>query len=225
MPLLWAASIHLGASILISANSYGIASVQRTLAKADEDLYLRSARRARRNPDLRPAAPLRTRGGGLADAVENLPDDEPALALLGTLAFWDLLRGKYPRYVADLLIAERLARPAPPLRDASPGRHVPVAVAVHVNPRTTEAAGALRLMLCERGDGDCNRLLHRPPFRPGVLRRRRRARRPRVVRAGLGPTVRPCTAATWRRASPWDWPPARSGATSTTSTAARRSAR
>ena len=25
-------------------------------------------------------------------------------------------------------------------------------------PRTTEAAGALRLMLCEQGDGDCNRL-------------------------------------------------------------------
>ena len=33
----------------------------------------------------------------LADAVEQLPDDKPALALLdGTLAFWDLQSGNYP---------------------------------------------------------------------------------------------------------------------------------
>ena len=45
----------------------------------------------------------------LADPVEQLPDDKPALALLdGTLAYWDLQRSNYPRYVADVLIAERL---------------------------------------------------------------------------------------------------------------------
>ena len=45
----------------------------------------------------------------LADAVEQLPDNTPALALVdGALAFWDLQRGNYPRYVANLLIAERL---------------------------------------------------------------------------------------------------------------------
>ena len=34
-----------------------------------------------------------------------------------------------------------------------------MAVAAYTSrPRTTEAAGAARLMLCERGDGDCNRL-------------------------------------------------------------------
>ena len=33
----------------------------------------------------------------LADAVEQLPDDKPVLALLdGTLAFWDLQRGNSP---------------------------------------------------------------------------------------------------------------------------------
>ena len=44
----------------------------------------------------------------LADTVEQLPDDKPALALLdGTLAFWDLQRGNYPRYVAERLVGQR----------------------------------------------------------------------------------------------------------------------
>ena len=95
----------------------------------------------------------------LADAVENLPDDKPALALLdGTLAFWDLQRGNYPRYVADVLIAERLQPALARLRAASTNRR-PVAVAAYTSrPRTTEVAGAARLMLCEQADADCNRL-------------------------------------------------------------------
>ena len=95
----------------------------------------------------------------LADAVENLPDDRPVLALLdGTLAFWDLQRGQYPRYVADFLIGDRLQCALARLRDASrDGR--PVAVAAYTSrPRTTEAAGAVRLMLCDQGDRECNRL-------------------------------------------------------------------
>ena len=78
----------------------------------------------------------------LADAVENLPDDKPALALLdGTLAFWDLQRGNYPRYVADVLIAERLQPALARLRAASTNRR-PVAVAAYTSrPRTTEVAG------------------------------------------------------------------------------------
>ena len=95
----------------------------------------------------------------LADAVENLPDDKPALALLdGTLAFWDLQRGNYPRYVADVLIAERLQPALARLRAASTDRR-PVAVAAYTSrPRTTEVAGAARLMLREQADTDCNRL-------------------------------------------------------------------
>ena len=71
---------------------------------ADEDLYLRSADGARgetliSGPLL---SALRTvqEVERLADAVGNLPNDKPALALLdGTLAFWDLQQGNYPRYV------------------------------------------------------------------------------------------------------------------------------
>ena len=133
------------------------------LAVDDEDLYLRSPDGTRGETLI--AGPLlgalRTvrEVERLADAVENLPDDRPALALLdGTLAFWDLQRGNYPRYVADLLIAERLQPALARLRAASTHRR-PVAVAAYTSrPRTTEAAGALRLMLCHQGDGDCNQL-------------------------------------------------------------------
>ena len=95
----------------------------------------------------------------LADAVEQLPDDKPALALLdGTLAFWDLQRGNYPRYVAERLVGQRFQTALTRLRAASTNRR-PVAVAAYTSrPRTTEAAGAVRLMLCDQGDAECNRL-------------------------------------------------------------------
>ena len=133
------------------------------LAVDDDDLYLRP-------PDGAPGetlivgpllGALRTvrEVERLADAVESLPHDRPVLALLdGTLAFWDLQRGQYPRYVADMLIGDRLQRALARLRQASQdGR--PVAVAAYTSrPRTTEAAGAVRLMLCGQRDTDCNRL-------------------------------------------------------------------
>ena len=95
----------------------------------------------------------------LADAVESLPDDRPVLALLdGTLAFWDLQRGQYPRHVADTQIKDRLSHPLARLRDAS-GDGRPVAVAAYTSrPCTTQVSGAVRLMLCGQGDADCNRL-------------------------------------------------------------------
>ncbi len=133
------------------------------LAVEDVDLYLRppdgaSGETLIAGPLL---AALRTvrEVERLADAVESLPDDRPVLALLdGTLAFWDLQRGQYPRHVADTLIKDRLSHALARLRDASQdGR--PVAVAAYTSrPRTTEAAGAVRLMLCVQGDADCNRL-------------------------------------------------------------------
>ena len=130
---------------------------------ADEDLYLHSADGARgetliSGPLLSALRTVRE-VERLADAVENLPDDRPVLALLdGTLAFWDLQRGVSPLRRRPAHRRTPPARPAPPCvtlpRKAvrwtwPPTRH---------DPRTTEAAGALRLMLCERGDGDCNRL-------------------------------------------------------------------
>ena len=112
---------HLGvfAHFNIGGNSYGCQLFSEpTLAVADEDLYLHAADGARGETLI--SSPLRSalrtvrEVERLADAVENCPDDKPALALLdGTLAFWDLQRGNYPRYVADVLIAERL-QPALP---------------------------------------------------------------------------------------------------------------
>ena len=133
------------------------------LAVEDADLYLRSLDGARGETLI--AGPLlsalRTvrEVERLADAVESLPDDRPVLALLdGTLAFWDLQRGQYPRYVADVLIGDRLQPALARLRAASTDRR-PVAVAAYTSrPRTTEVAGALRLMLCDQGDADCNDL-------------------------------------------------------------------
>lgn len=133
------------------------------LAVDDDDLYLRptdgeSGETLIAGPLL--AALLTVREvERLADAVDDLPDDRPVLALLdGTLAFWDLQRGQYPRYVAHTLIAQRLSRALARLRDACQDRR-PVAVAAYTSrPRTTEAAGALRLMLCDQTDTDCNRL-------------------------------------------------------------------
>ena len=133
------------------------------LSVEDDDLYLRPPDGARGETLI--AGPLlgaiRTvrEVERLADAVERLPDDRPVLALLdGTLAFWDLQRGQYPRYVADVLIGDRLQPALARLRAASTDRR-PVAVAAYTSrPRTTEAAGAVRLMLCDQGDADCNRL-------------------------------------------------------------------
>ena len=94
----------------------------------------------------------------LADVVSSLPSDRPALALLdGTLAFWDLQRGNYPRYVSDYLIGERLHNALERLRMASAAGR-PVAVAAYISrPQTTEVAGAVRSVLCGRDDAECTR--------------------------------------------------------------------
>ena len=156
--------INLGGCSITYGASYGCQLFSEpTLAVDDADLYLRAPNEA--SGETLIAGPLlgalRTvrEVERLADAVENLPDDRPVLALLdGTLAFWDLQRGNYPRYVADVLIAERLQPALARLRAASTNRR-PVAVAAYTSrPRTTEVAGAARLMLCEQADADCNHL-------------------------------------------------------------------
>ena len=114
---------HLGvfAHFNIGGNSYGCQLFSEpTLAVADEDLYLRSADGARgetliSGPLLGALRTVRE-VERLADAVENLPDDKPALAPLdGTLAFWDLQRGQYPRYVLPTYSSQNVcSRPGPP---------------------------------------------------------------------------------------------------------------
>ena len=176
--------INLGGCAITYGQNHGCQLFSEpTLAVDDEDLYLRSPDDARGETLI--AGPLlgalRTvrEVERLADAVENLPDDRPVLALLdGTLAFWDLQRGNYPRYVADVLIAERLQPALARLRTASTNRR-PVAVAAYTSrPRTTEVAGALAPHALRAGRCRLQPSLHRPPFRPDILRRRRRLRRP-----------------------------------------------
>ena len=156
--------INLGGCIVTYGRDFGCRLFSEpALALDDDDLYLRPPDGA--SGEALIAGPLlgalRTvrEVERLADAVESLPTDRPVLALLdGTLAFWDLQRGQYPRHVADTLIKDRLSHALARLRDASTDRR-PVAVAAYTSrPRTTEAAGAVRLMLCDQGDADCNRL-------------------------------------------------------------------
>ena len=134
-----------------------------TLAVDDADLYLRPLDGARGETLIsgQLLSALRTvrEVERLAGAVESLPDDRPVLALLdGTLAFWDLQRGQYPRYMSEILISHRLQCALGRLRSASTERR-PVAVAAYTSrPQTTEVAGALRLMLCDQDDRECNRL-------------------------------------------------------------------
>ena len=184
--------INLGGCILTYGKDFGCQLFSEpTLAVDDADLYLRPPDSVAGETLI--AGPLlgalRTvrEVERLADAVENLPDDRPALALLdGTLAFWDLQRGNYPRYVADVIIADRLQPALARLRAASTDRR-PVAVAAytsrppHHRGRRRRPPHALR-----PGRRRLQPPLHRPPLRPGVLRRHGRLRRPRTVRAPAG---------------------------------------
>ena len=126
--------INLGGCIVTYGHNFGCQLFSEpALAVDDDDLYLRL-------PDGAPGetliagpllAALRTvrEVERLADAVESLPDNRPVLALLdGTLAFWDLQRGQYPRHVVNTIIKDRLSHALARLRHASTdGR--PVAVA------------------------------------------------------------------------------------------------
>ena len=156
--------INLGGCVITYGKDFGCQMFSEpTLAVEDDDLYLRSPDGARGETliagPLLGALRMVREVERLADAVESLPDDRPVLALLdGTLAFWDLQRGQYPRYVADLLIGERLQPALARLRAASTDRRPVAVVAYTSRPRTTEVSGALRLMLCDQGDADCNRL-------------------------------------------------------------------
>lgn len=94
----------------------------------------------------------------LADAVEASPRGVPILGLLdGTLAFWDIQRGNYPRYVVEVLVNDRLRGALAKLREASQGGR-PVALAAYTSrPQTTEVAGAVRACLCISNAVECTR--------------------------------------------------------------------
>ena len=155
--------INLGGCALIYGQDSGCQMFNEpSLAMADQDLYLRRpddpSDEALISGPLLGALRTVREVERLADAVADLPQDRPALALLdGTLAFWDLQRGNYPRFVADTLIGKQLRTALARLRAASTDRQ-PAAVAAYTSrPRTTEVAGAVRLMLCNQDDAECNR--------------------------------------------------------------------
>lgn len=133
-----------------------------TLATGDAELYLRPDDGSRQETLIsgQLLSALRTvrEVERLADAVEASPPTTPVLALLdGTLAFWDLQRGNYPKYVVDTLVNDRLRGALSRLRDAS-GSGRPVALAAYTSrPQTTEVAGAVRACLCVSNAVECTR--------------------------------------------------------------------
>ena len=133
-----------------------------TLATGDSDLYLRPDDGSNAETPIsgQLLGALRTvrEVERLADAVEASSLDVPVLALLdGTLAFWDIQRGNYPRYVVETLVNERLRGALARLRQASRGPR-PVALAAYTSrPQTTEVAGAVRACLCVSNPTECTR--------------------------------------------------------------------
>ena len=151
-----------GCSLTYGANPDCQLFSEPTLATGDNDLYLRPDDGSNSETPIAGAllGALRTvrEVERLADAIEASPPDMPILALLdGTLAFWDLQRGSYPRYVVDTLVNNRLRGALDRLRRASRGQR-PVALAAYTSrPQTTEVAGAVRACLCVSNPTECTR--------------------------------------------------------------------
>ncbi len=151
-----------GCSLTYGANPDCQFFSEPTLATGDSDLYLRPDDGSNAETPISGAllGALRTvrEVERLADAVEASFSSMPVLALLdGTLAFWDIQRGNYPRYVVETLVNERLRGALARLRQASRGQR-PVALATYTSrPQTTEVSGAVRACLCVSNPTECTR--------------------------------------------------------------------
>ena len=133
-----------------------------TLATGDADLYLRPEDGSTGETPIsgQLLAALRTvrEVERLADAVVASAPGVPVLALLdGTLAFWDLQRGNYPRFVVEALVNKRLRSALARLREASRNDRPVVLAAYTSRPQTTEVAGAVRACLCISNAVECTR--------------------------------------------------------------------
>ena len=151
-----------GCSLTYGANPDCRFFSEPTLATGDADLYIRpvdgSTSETPVSGQLLGALRTVREVERLADAVEASSPDVPVLALLdGTLAFWDLQRGNYPRYVVDSLVNDRLRGALARLRAASRSQR-PVGLAAYTSrPQTTEVAGAVRACLCISNAVECTR--------------------------------------------------------------------
>ena len=151
-----------GCSLTYGANPDCQFFSEPTLATGDSDLYLRptddSTEETPVSGQLLGALRTVREVERLADAVEASSPGVPVLALLdGTLAFWDIQRGSYPRYVVETLVNKRLRSALARLREASRGDR-PVALAAYTSrPQTTEVAGAVRACLCVSNPTECTR--------------------------------------------------------------------
>ena len=187
--------INLGGCAITYGQNHGCQLFNEpTLAVDDADLYLRAPNGA--SGETLISGPLlgalRTvrEVERLADAVENLPDDKTGVGPAGR---HPRLLGPAAGSVSPLRRrrAHRrtpAARPGPPWPAAgcfhqptSGGRGRLHVTTPHHRGRRRPAPHALRA-----GRRRLQPSLHRPSFRPGVLRRRGRLRRPRVVRAAAG---------------------------------------
>ncbi len=151
-----------GCSLTYGANPDCRFFSEPALATGDGDLYLRPDDDSNAETPVSGAllGALRTvrEVERLADAVDASPSAVPVLALLdGTLAFWDIQRGNYPRYVVETLVNERLRGALARVRQTSRGQR-PVALAAYTSrPQTTEVAGAVRACLCVSNSTECTR--------------------------------------------------------------------
>lgn len=151
-----------GCAITYGANPNCQFFSEPTLAAGDGDLYLRPDDGSTGETPIsgQLLGVLRTvrEVERLAHAVEASAPGVPVLALLdGTLAFWDLQRGNYPRFVVDTLINNRLRSGLARLREASRSDRPVVLAAYTSRPQTTEVAGAVRACLCTSNDVECTR--------------------------------------------------------------------
>jgi hypothetical protein len=91
----------------------------------------------------------------LAEVVETLPPDQPALALVdGSLVLWGLSGQGYRPFVRDAIILDRFLPALERLRAVA--QRQPLTLAAYVSlPRSTEVVNALRCCLCPHDLSQC----------------------------------------------------------------------
>ena len=155
--------VNLGGCVITYGNQPGCTLFSEpALAVREGELYLRESGRPQAETAITGPllGALRTvrEVEKLAETVESLQRHLPTLAVLdGTVAFWDLQHGSYPRNVVRSFIDARLSPALEKLRDLAQRPGGVTAAAYTSKPRTTEAVGAVRASLCGTTATECTR--------------------------------------------------------------------